>query len=64
MASIVLAWNPGRPGALVPDVGKLMIVDESIRAFSNFAVVSHVGKTIAETEKELKLVKTQMFTKQ
>ena len=61
ITTVVLAWNPVRPGALIQDIGKLMIVDESVRVFVNFANVSHVGETISEIEEGLKLVKSHMY---
>ncbi len=50
VASIVVAWDPVRPGALVRDIGKLLIVDETVRL--NFANVSHVEESIDDIEKE------------
>ncbi len=60
VASIVVAWDPVRPGALVRDIGKLLIVDESVRLILNFANVSHVEESIADIEKGMTLVETRL----
>ncbi len=60
VASIAVAWDPVRLGALVRDIGRLLIVDESVRLILNFANVSHVEESIDDIEKGMKLVETRL----
>ena len=60
VASLALAWNPVRPGALVRKVGQLMIVDESIRVILNFSNVTHITYALNNIDKGMKLIKVQL----
>ncbi len=59
-ASLVFAWDPVRPGALVRKVGKLMIVDESIRVILNVANVSSIKDTLDHIDEGMIQVKSQL----
>ncbi|RUM31239.1 MAG: hypothetical protein DSY42_03130, partial [Aquifex sp.] len=60
LASVVVAWDPARPGALVEQVGDLIIINESVRVILNFKNVTRISESMSNIENGLKMVKNKI----
>ncbi len=60
VASVVFAWDPVRPGALVKKVGNMMIVNQSVRILLSFENVTHVRDTLITVQDGIKIVKDRL----
>ena len=60
LISVVVAWDPVRPGALVKQVGDMIIVNESVRVVLNFKNVTKVRGVLSDIEKGLTKIKDKL----
>ena len=60
LGSLVVAWNPVRSGALVKQVGGLIIVDESVTVILNFENVTQIRETLLHYQEGLEIVKSKL----
>ncbi len=60
LVSVVVAWDPVRPGALVKQVGDLIIVNESVRVVLSFRNVTKITDILVRIEEGLVKVKDKL----
>ena len=58
--ALAVAWDPVRPGALVKQVGEMIIVDQSVRVILKFDNINAVRENVKQINQGIQLVKETM----
>ena len=58
--ALAVAWDPVRPGALVKQVGDMIIVDQSVRVILKFDNINAVRENVKQINQGIQLVKEKM----
>ena len=60
IVGLAVAWDPVRPGALVKQIGDMIIVDQSVRVLLKFENIDAVRENVKQINKGIQIVKDKM----
>lgn len=60
VVSLAVAWDPVRPGALVKQVGQMIIVDQSVRVLLKFDNINAVRENVKQINQGIQIVRNKM----
>ena len=58
--SLVVAWDPVRPGALVKQIGNMIVINQSVRVLLKFDNIGTVRENVKQIKQGVQMIKDKM----